>query len=63
MNNVQVLWLGNSYTYVNDVPGTVDDLHVADGTMDRYGYDEHTEGGWSWEDHANSEVSIVSIRY
>ena len=53
----QVLWLGNSYTYVNDVPGTVDDLSIADEVPRHFGYDSHTEGGWTWENHTNSEVS------
>ena len=53
----QVLWLGNSYTYVNDVPGTVDDLSIADEVPRHLGYDSHTEGGWTWENHTNSEVS------
>ena len=22
-----------------------------------FGYDSHTEGGWTWENHTNSEVS------
>ena len=52
-----MLWLGNSYTYVNDVPRTVESLSIADNLPKDLHYDEHTEPGWSWEDHANSEVN------
>jgi len=56
-----VLWLGNSYTYVNDVPRTTEALSIADKVDNDLHYDEHTEGGWTWEDHANSELTLNKI--
>jgi len=56
-----VLWLGNSYTYVNDVPRTTEALSIADHEPKDFHYDEHTEGGWTWEDHANSELTLNKI--
>ena len=55
------MWLGNSYTYVNDVPKTVQNLRIANGQPNEIQYDEHLEGGWTWEMHANSEVSKTVI--
>ena len=51
---LQVLWIGNSYTYYNDLPSLVGRLAAADGV--ELEFDSHTEGGWSWERHANSSV-------
>ena len=52
----KILWIGNSYTYVNDVPKTVQKLRIANGQTHEINYEEHLEGGWTWEMHANSEV-------
>merc|ERR1719347_713907 len=57
---LNVLWLGNSYTYKNDVPWLVTSLASADGVP--VYHDTHTEGGWSWERHASSEVTLAKIR-
>ena len=51
-----MLWIGNSYTYVNDVPKTTQGLSYNDGIPHHIEYDQHTEGGWTWEDHAASKV-------
>jgi len=61
LNATWVLWLGNSYTYVNDVPRTVESLSIADNEPLDLHYDQHTEPGWSWEDHANSELTLNKI--
>ena len=53
---LKILWIGNSYTYVNDVPKTVQKLRIANGQTHEINYEEHLEGGWTWEMHANSEV-------
>ena len=53
--------MGNSYTYVNDVPKTTQGLTYHDGIAHHMEYDQHTEGGWTWEDHANSQVSSFSL--
>ena len=55
--SLQVLWIGNSYTFRHDVPRTVQSLSRADNIALDLHYDEHTESGWSWEDHAKSEVN------
>ena len=59
----QILWIGNSYTYVNDVPQTVQKLRIANGQPHEINYEEHLKGGWTWEMHANSEVCIWPFRY
>lgn len=43
-----VAFIGNSYTYYNDLPGLVRSLAEAAGHSLEVG--EHTEGGWTWED-------------
>ena len=55
-SKIQVLWIGNSYTYVNDVPKTTQGLSYNDGIPHHIEYDQHTEGGWTWEDHSESKV-------
>jgi len=54
-----VLWLGNSYTYVNDMPKMVQSLASHDGKT--IIYDQHTNGGWTMGDHAASATSINKI--
>ena len=44
----QVLFIGNSYTYYNELWNLVKDLSEAAGK--EIHVDEHTEGGWSWQD-------------
>lgn len=58
---IDVLWLGNSYTYVNDVPATVSRLAEAAG-QGPISYDSHLEGGWSWKKHAESEITVNLIQ-
>ena len=57
---LNILWLGNSYTYKNDVPQLVSNLASADGIPIHW--DSHTEGGWTWEMHASSEETMAKIR-
>jgi len=61
INATWVLWIGNSYTFVNDVPRTVEALSIADGVDNDLHYDQHTESGWTWEQHANSEITLDKI--
>ena len=49
-----VLWIGNSFTYRNDVPNIVAQLAAADGI--NVEYDSHAEGGWTWQQHSTSQV-------
>ena len=57
---LNVLWLGNSYTFVNDVPGLVSKLAVADSRV--IAYDTHAEPSWTWELHASSEETLSKIK-
>jgi len=56
---LKVLFIGNSYTYVNDVPKTVELLSTTAGF--ELIHDQHTEGGWTWEKHAKSQITIDKI--
>jgi len=56
---LKVLWIGNSYTYFNDLPTMVAKVAKADGI--EMEYDSHTEGGWTWELHANSQETLDKI--
>ena len=51
---------GNSFTYYNDLPQMVADIANANGL--EYQFESHLEGGWSWEDHAGSDVTAEKIR-
>jgi len=56
---MSVLWLGNSYTFRNDVPLLVSQLAVADGRP--LVYDSHAESSWTWKLHASSEETLSKI--
>jgi len=56
---LKVLFIGNSYTYYNDLPTMVAKVAKADGVD--LEYDSHTEGGWTWEQHSNSPETINKI--
>merc|ERR1711892_8821 len=57
---LSVLWLGNSYTFRNDVPLLVSKLASSDGrSLD---YASHAESSWTWEMHASSEETLTKIR-
>jgi hypothetical protein len=55
----QVLFLGNSYTYVNDLPKTIHDIAKAMG--DSVFYDSNTPGGYTLEGHSTNATSIAKI--
>jgi len=57
--SISVLWIGNSYTYYNDLPTIVSKLAQAAG--EGYEFDSHLEGGWSWEKHWNSNETLQKI--
>jgi len=56
---LKVLWIGNSYTYFNDLPTMVAKVAKADGID--LEYDSHTEGGWTWDDHFHSQETLDKI--
>lgn len=55
----KVCFLGNSYTYVNDMPGIVSDLATADGnTLVK---DQNTPGGYTLMGHSSNSTSLAKI--
>lgn len=54
-----VLWLGNSYTAVNNLPDLVYQLALSGG--DTLTYDSNTPGGYTLDDHWNSLTSQYKI--
>ncbi len=59
-DGLSVLFLGNSLTAENDLPGMVAALADAAG-VDRFRYDEVTIGGASLEDHWNDGRAVEAI--
>lgn len=55
----KILWLGNSYTYVNDLPAMFRDLALSGG--DSVVYDANTPGGYTLQGHATNPTSIQKI--
>ena len=55
----KVLFLGNSYTYVNDLPQIISDL--AANTGDVLIYDSNLIGGYTLQDHYASTTSLNKI--
>jgi hypothetical protein len=58
--SLQVLFLGNSYTAVNDLPGKLTALARSLG--DRLTTDSSVKGGYRLKDHAQDEQSLAKIR-
>lgn len=56
---ITCLFLGNSYTYVNDLPLLIDSLAKANG--DDLVYDQNTPGGHTFNNHFNNPVSLSKI--
>ena len=55
----KVLFLGNSYTYVNDLPTMINDLALSMDT--HYFKDQNTPGGHRLMNHATNTISIEKI--
>jgi hypothetical protein len=55
----RILFIGNSYTYVNDLPGLFARLAGAGGHPVEVATD--AEGGWSLADHVNSSATLNKI--
>ena len=58
--NASVLFLGNSYTYVNDLPMLI--YKVTQAAGDTMSYDANTIGGYTLKNHFNDAVSIAKIK-
>ena len=55
-----VLWIGNSYTFRNEVPDLVTRIAAADGI--NLVTDSHAESSWTWHLHAESQETREKIR-
>jgi len=55
-----VLFLGNSYTYVNNLPSLVQ--QTAASTGNTFTYDSNTPGGYRLKNHATNTTSINKIK-
>jgi len=55
----KVLFLGNSYTYVNNLPQLVHDVALSAG--DTLVFDSYTIGGYQLIDHASDPASLAKI--
>jgi hypothetical protein len=58
-DTLHVLFVGNSHTYVNDLPGLFHGLSEAGGRPVRT--DASTFGGYSLEDHTNTQATLDKI--
>ncbi|MCX6290985.1 MAG: SGNH/GDSL hydrolase family protein, partial [Bacteroidetes bacterium] len=55
----KILFIGNSYTYVNDLPGTLYQLALAGG--DTILYDSNTVGGYTLQLHSTNSTTLNKI--
>ena len=58
-DTLDVLFLGNSYTYGNDLPGLVRDLSASGGRTVMT--DQNTPGGYTLEEHSTDQQSLDRI--
>lgn len=56
---LKVLFLGNSYTYVNNLPQLIHDIALANG--DTLVFDSNCPGGHTFNNHFNNATSISKI--
>ena len=55
----RVLFLGNSYTYVNNLPQLIKDIALANG--DTLVFDSNCPGGHTFNNHFNNATSLSKI--
>ncbi len=58
-DSLRVLFIGNSHTFVNDLPGLFSGLSESGGRPVRT--DASTFGGYSFEDHTNTQATLDKI--
>lgn len=58
-DSISVLFVGNSYVYVNDLPGTLNALTLSLG--DEMTYDSKTNGGYTFQMHADDAQTYQRI--
>lgn len=56
---LKVLFLGNSYTYVNNLPQLIKDIALANG--DTLVFDSNSPGGHTFNNHFNNATSLSKI--
>ena len=59
LQQTRILFIGNSYTYVNDLPGTFSQLALSLG--DSVYYDSNTPGGSNFNQHATDPTCLAQI--
>lgn len=55
----RVLFLGNSLTYVNDLPEII--YEIANSLGDTLDYDSYTPGGYTFQEHSTNNTSLNKI--
>lgn len=55
----RVLFLGNSFTYINDLPEII--YEVANSMGDTLDYDSNTPGGYTFQEHSKNNESLSKI--
>ena len=58
-NAKRILWIGNSYTYVNDLPSLLRQLALSGG--DSLIMDSNTPGGYTFANHSSNAVTLQKI--
>lgn len=58
-DSISVLFIGNSYTYVNDLPGTLGSLATSLGK--ELTIDSKTNGGYTFQNHTNDPLTYTKI--
>ncbi len=58
-DSLKVLFIGNSYTYVNDLPTLVASLASANG--DYVYHDQNTIGGYTLQQHSTNATTLSKI--
>jgi len=57
---ISVLFIGNSYTSVNDLPKTVSDIALSQG--DIINYDMAAPGGYTLQQHTTDQTTLAKIK-
>jgi hypothetical protein len=58
-NAKRILWIGNSYTYVNDLPTLLRQLALSGG--DTLIMDSNTPGGYTFANHSSNAVTLQKL--
>lgn len=60
-DQIKILFIGNSYTFYNDLPRIFSELMASDGYNVVVG--QETQGGWSLSNHYNSSGTTANIKF